>query len=71
MHVKTFDEIPIFGGNEYRRSILEQSKTSNNGESGLFSNEKRGLTTITKDVGCSIAKAVSSTANSILQGTRV
>ena len=33
VHVKTFDEIPIFGGKEYRRSILEQQKSPENGES--------------------------------------
>ena len=66
VHVKTFDEIPIFGGNEYRRSILEQSKTAKIGASGLNSDEKTGLVSITKGVGCSIAKVVSSTTNSLL-----
>ncbi len=55
VHVKTFDEIPIFGGKEYRRSILEQQRSPEIGESSKTSNEKRGLTAITKDVGCSIA----------------
>ncbi len=68
MHVKTFEEIPIFGGSEYRKRVLkEQQKVP------LFEMVKQSqydLTKMTKNVGCSIAQVVSSTANSLLRDTK-